>query len=73
MTWLDTLKELAAEAVAARLAEVFPSGIPGEVTAAVLAEVDNIFAGEPVNLFNLRRLVVSITNETLAKVKEGLS
>lgn len=71
-TWLDTLREWAASVVAERLTEMFPDGIPAEVTAAVLAEVDRLLAGEPVHLFELRRLILSITNETAAKLKGKL-
>ena len=49
-TWLDTLREWAASVVAGRLAELFPDGIPAEVTNAVLAEVDRVLAGQPVHL-----------------------
>ncbi len=68
-SWIDTLREMALkEWILPRLREAFPDGVPTEALEAVLADVNNVFEGKPVAWFNLRRLILSVTNEALAKL-----
>ena len=73
MNWLDVFKEMIIEQlVKTLLAEHFPQGIPAEAMQAVMPEVERLLDGEPVNWFELRRLVLSVTNEALVKLEEAI-
>jgi|GEM_PF-2954138 len=68
-TWVDAIRQFALkEWVLPRLQEHFPNGVPGEVLDAVTRDVSSIFDGKPLHWWHLRRTVLSVTNETLAKL-----
>lgn len=73
MTWFGTLRDALLELVIMPLLEKhFPAGVPAEAINAVMTDVDRILQGEPVNWFDLRRLVASVTTQALAKLEEAL-
>lgn len=66
MTWLDALKEaIVQQLITPLLSKHFPSGIPREAVEAVMPEVDRILSGEPVTWFELRSLILAVTDEKL--------
>lgn len=71
--WFDTLRDAVLELIVApALVKHFPKGVPAEAITAVMADVDKVLQGEPVNWFELRRLVASVTTQALAKLEEKL-
>src|SRR5690554_1246979 len=73
MTWLEVLKDaVLQQLIEPMLEQHFPAGVPREVLDAILPDVERILSGEPVNWFELRRLVAHITTKAIAEVEEIL-
>lgn len=72
LTWQSVLRAvIISEWLPTLLRSHFPRGtIPADVIEAILPEVDNMLAGEPVNLFELRRLVQSLVDDAARAYKE---
>lgn len=73
MTWTDVLKDILLEQlITPLLVKHFPGGIPAEAVNAVMPEVERILAGEPVNWFELRSLILAVTDDKLRELEARL-
>ena len=69
MNWLDVLKEaVLRELIEPLLEQHFPTGIPAEAFDAIRPEIDRVLSGEPVTWFELRSLILSVTDDKLREI-----